>query len=414
MTARTLFTKSSLHKHLRLRQQAALDEARRLDDQTLLYGDLTAEAKRLAENHRLVTPVLEKPVIDGPKGVSLSPQELRGLPGFFSSGLPAPREGYRGTQVRVLVPFRGTPDLFEYQPSHFTLSPPHAQLDKAGRQLVFTDRFLESQYNPSTYLPTVAGKIKPFEWWLTQVEAEVGPYNKRLLQGILNILEERRRQLTETLRQAELHGLGSTFDPSRVARLLFEARERAELSLLGRPTLPHPQQAALLPEHDYALVLEALDRFARRLERSNTVVRELGEEALRDVLLAALNMYFPGQATGETFNWTGKTDLLVQYGGQTAFVGECKFWGGEKMFLETVDQLLGYLTSRDLLTAVVVFNRTRDISAVAAKILVAVRAYAQDVEEREIDLAQRRFRFRLSHPQDRTLRLDLAVLLYDL
>lgn len=76
--------------------------------------------------------------------------------------------------------------------------------------------------------------------------------------------------------------------------------------------------------------------------------------------------------------------------------------------------IAGYLTSRDLLTAAAVFNRTWDISAVAAEILAAVRAYAPDVEEREIDLAQRRFRFRLSHQQDRTLRLDLAVLLYDL
>lgn len=143
VTARTLFMKPSLHDYIGVRRKAALDEARRVDDQTVLYGDLAEVAGRLAENHRLVTPVLEKPVIDGPKSVSLSPQDLRGLPGFFPFGLPTPREGYRGTQVRVLVPFHGTPELFEYQTSHFTLSPPHAQLDKAGRQLVFTDRFLK-------------------------------------------------------------------------------------------------------------------------------------------------------------------------------------------------------------------------------------------------------------------------------
>lgn len=140
----------------------------------------------------------------------------------------------------------------------------------------------------------------------------------------------------------------------------------------------------------------------------------MGEEALRDVLLAALNMSFPSQASGETFNRTGKTDLLVRYGTETAFVGECKFWGGEKLFRETVDQLLGHLTSRDLLTAAVIFNRTRDVSAVASKILGCIREHGRYVEDTEVDLVGRRFRFRFKHPRDAGLRLDTAVLLYDL
>lgn len=246
------------------------------------------------------------------------------------------------------------------------------------------------------------------------MEAEVRPYNEGLPQRILTMLEERRGQLTETLRQAERYGLASTFDPARVARHLVEPGERGELSPPGNPLLPQPQPAALLPERDYVLILGAVDRCARHLERSNTVVRELGEEALRDVLLAALNMYFPSQVSGETFNRTGKTDLLVRYGTETAFVGECKFWGGEKMFLETVDQLLGYLTSRDLLTAAVIFNRTRDVSAVASKILACVRGHGQYVGDADVDLAGRRLRFRFEHPRDSGLHLDLAVLVYDL
>lgn len=161
VTARTLFLQPSLPEYIGARRQAALDEARRLDDQALLYEDLTVLAGRLAERHRLVTPALERPVIDGPRSIVLSPQDLRGLPGLFSLGLPVPREGYRGTQMRVLVPFQGTAELFEYRPSHFSTNPPYAQLDKAGHQLIFTDRFLEGQYNPAAYLPTVASKTEP-------------------------------------------------------------------------------------------------------------------------------------------------------------------------------------------------------------------------------------------------------------
>lgn len=62
-----------------------------------------------------------------------------------------------------------------------------------------------------------------------------------------------------------------------------------------------------------------------------------------------------GSATGETFNKKGKTDILLRHAGNNAFVGECKFWKGEKSFLSTIDQLLGYLTWRDSKTAVIMF-----------------------------------------------------------
>ncbi|BDP44641.1 hypothetical protein DAETH_46100 (plasmid) [Deinococcus aetherius] len=154
--------------------------------------------------------------------------------------------------MRVLVPFQGTAELFEYQPSHFSTNPPSAQLDKAGRRLVFTDRFLEGQYNPAAYLPTVASKTGPFGWWLAQVEAEVRPYNHGLPQRSLTLLEERRGQLTETLRRAEHYGLASTSDPTRVARHLVEPRERGELSPLAthscrNPSRPSSSRSGMTP-----------------------------------------------------------------------------------------------------------------------------------------------------------------------
>ena len=77
---------------------------------------------------------------------------------------------------------------------------------------------------------------------------------------------------------------------------------------------------------------------------------------------------YEGDATGETFNFDGKTDILIRKDGKNVFIAECKFWKGEKAFLETIDQLLSYLSWRDTKTAVVVFNRNAGFSAVLAKI----------------------------------------------
>jgi hypothetical protein len=59
---------------------------------------------------------------------------------------------------------------------------------------------------------------------------------------------------------------------------------------------------------------------------------------------------------------------LIRKDGKNVFIAECKFWKGEKAFGETLDQLLSYLSWRDTKTAVVLFNRNADFSAVLAKI----------------------------------------------
>jgi hypothetical protein len=95
---------------------------------------------------------------------------------------------------------------------------------------------------------------------------------------------------------------------------------------------------------------------------------DVGEEVLRFHFLVQPNGVFEGQATGETFNFQGKTDILIRADGKSIFIAECKFWKGENSFIETIDQLLSYLSWRDTKATVVVFNRNADFSGVFAKI----------------------------------------------
>jgi hypothetical protein len=59
---------------------------------------------------------------------------------------------------------------------------------------------------------------------------------------------------------------------------------------------------------------------------------------------------------------------LIRAEGRNVFIAECKFWGGEKQFLETIDQLLSYLSWRDTKAAVIIFNRNANFSDVLKKI----------------------------------------------
>jgi hypothetical protein len=101
-----------------------------------------------------------------------------------------------------------------------------------------------------------------------------------------------------------------------------------------------------------------------------------GESALS--FSRAAERCFSGSATGETFNFQGKTDILIQVEGKKIFIAECKFWKGEKSFLATLDQLLSYLSWRDTKAAVIMFNRNADFSAVLAKIAQMVAAFGRE------------------------------------
>jgi len=88
-----------------------------------------------------------------------------------------------------------------------------------------------------------------------------------------------------------------------------------------------------------------------------------------------LNGQFEGKATAETFNMSGKTDILLREGDRNAFIVECKFWKGPKAFTDAIDQLLGYATWRDGKTVILVFNRGTDTSTVLSGIDTTVKAH---------------------------------------
>jgi hypothetical protein len=133
---------------------------------------------------------------------------------------------------------------------------------------------------------------------------------------------------------------------------------------------------------------------------------------LRTHFLVQLNAQYGGRASAETFNFQGKTDILIRAEGQDVFVAHCKFWGGEKQFLETIDQLLLYLSWRDTKTAILIFNRNANFSNVVEKIgEIAPKhpCFKRDLGKTD----ESGFRYVFHQPNDRNRELILTVLAFD-
>ena len=102
------------------------------------------------------------------------------------------------------------------------------------------------------------------------------------------------------------------------------------------------------------------------MELSPFLFRSIPEEDLRTHFLIQLNGWYEGQATGETFNLSGKTDIIIRDRDRNVFIAECKFWRGSKSLSEAIDQLLGYTSWRDTKTAIVLFNKRSEVPPAAA------------------------------------------------
>jgi hypothetical protein len=168
-------------------------------------------------------------------------------------------------------------------------------------------------------------------------------------------------------------------------------RRKIEPKLPPAPSTPFKPEPVLYEAH-YQHILNVIDNMTVVMERSPTAFSEMTEENIRQHYLVQLNGHFEGAATGETFNHQGKTDILVRVDGRNIFIAECKFWRGEKQFIETVDQILSYLSWRDTKAAIILFNRNKDFSQVLAKIKEAMAAHPHRKHGPKVE-SETRFRY---------------------
>lgn len=271
-----------------------------------------------------------------------------------------------GTSVDVDLPFSGSKVAFDIQPSTRNFNNPRAYVGNDVLKFSVTGTDL----TPERVKQEIEHRIASINEHLGWLSNDARGYNSGLEALATQAIERRKEKL---LRDKSLvAGLGFRMKARPGAAETFAAPSvRRNI----RPTIPKPSasRAPYKPEptltnDDYEHILRVLENMVQVMEKSPGAFREIDEESLRTHFLVQLNGHFSGDATGETFNYEGKTDILIKADGRNIFVGECKFWTGEKAYLETLDQVLSYLSWRDTKAAVLMFSRNKDFTAVLEKI----------------------------------------------
>ena len=273
-----------------------------------------------------------------------------------------------GSFVTVAIPFEGDGDLFGFRASTYSSSPPQGHVSGSNVLISFQDVTLDAERTREEIYGTV-GRIEEYLGWIGN---DCREWNGRVASVAEQCVRHRKDRLLEQADMVSALGLPMKRRPdSAVVSAIPVARKKRPVELP-----PSPKEAfrpePTLPGDEYDYILTVIDHMSQNIERSPSTFVKMKEEQIRDLFLVSLNGHYEGDATGETFNAQGKTDIMIRAGGRNVFIAECKFWAGPKSLIAAIDQILGYLTWRDTKAALLVFCKNIDFTNTLSSIAGAV------------------------------------------
>ncbi len=271
-------------------------------------------------------------------------------------------------QFKIQYNYSGSPLLFKICPNPFTSRTFDVEIDKANSTISFT--VVIKERDPSLFNQL---KEKRFNETFTNLEnvnrnAEEGNKNlKALIESEFDRIKSSYLKDNEFFEAINVKSNKSTETifsvPSIKKRIIPELPSKLDKELSSVPTMSHEM---------YDDILKIIFEAGKNMEKKPSLYLNKDEEGLRDQFLFILETRYEGTtATGETFNKSGKTDLLMKYSKDNSnlFIAECKFWHGPVEFHKAISQLFEkYLTWRDSKVALIFFVTNKDFTNVLKSI----------------------------------------------
>ncbi|MBA3387229.1 MAG: hypothetical protein H0T95_11540 [Chthoniobacterales bacterium] len=251
--------------------------------------------------------------------------------------------------------------------------PPQAAVHESYLEVPYEERGLTAD-NVRNRLDAL---LRTTNSYLIQFQQAAAQHNSTIADKIRPFIQARKQRILERRNVVASIGLPmKRRDEAPTTYTLPGIRRKPQIVMprvTGAPFVPEPT----LAEKEYEGILSIIRGMVSVMERSPTAFRHLREEDLRWHFLFQLNGQYEGRATGETFNYKGKTDILIRENDRNVFIAECKFWKGVGSLTDTIDQILDrYLHWRDTKAAILLFNRNKDFTNVIRQVPTTVAAHA--------------------------------------
>ncbi|MFB2659736.1 hypothetical protein [Shewanella mangrovisoli] len=322
---------------------------------------------------------------------------------WVESGRSYPRDVYM-----FHLPFTGDSQLLKVRASTYSMSPPLIMV--ASQEVRFEIiNFNKEAHAIKSEADNVVSLIVSQNQYLTN---DLAKFNDSLEALLSQAFDDRKNQLLKKhdvisalgipVRKAT--GTPSTFSVPAKRTPVISSKPKPEVTAKGYK--PEPT----LDDAIYRQILKIIHDVGKQFERLPSTYAGKDEEHLRDHILLILEPNFEGSATGETFNKKGKTDILLRHENSNVFVAELKYWHGKKGYLETITQLLSYLTWRDSKAAVVMFVPNKELSMVLETIKNSTSEHPNHLGfVKEIEEGWYQFRFHINGDLNREVHIAVQA-----
>ena len=280
------------------------------------------------------------------------------------------------------VPYTGEGEIFSYRPSSGLVWTTEIIVERDEFTFVIVD-----ERDDGSVGAEAQDVIKKAKQQYESLRPELVRFNERVPLYVRQKVRARRDELLKRATIASSIGVPirksksvpATFSiPAVKKKLVIERPKAGTTAIAPEPTLDRSLYLEILGMiHNSGVMMERHPSLYKNFETD----KPRGEESLRDMFLMVLAPHFES-ATGEAFNKGGKTDILIKHEKSNVFVAECKFWGGAKLFHETIDQLFRYLTWRESKACLMMFVDNKELTPVLATIKKEAPTHPNFVKEK--------------------------------
>ena len=301
----SLFRDADLSDVLARQGQAMANEIGSLSEDRVLNTSPEKLCEYFVEKYRIEPPVIQRSGIQADYGDAKIDVSRRIEYAVFDRNVPA---YVTGTRISFFIPFSGDSELFRCRPSTFSLNPPRGAV--RGNELMFVyDRTSQDVANVGTEFER---ELESVQQHLNRIADQVEQFNSTLRSNSSQGIGGRREKLLQD--RGVIEGLGFPFKRRSGVPMTYaspEVKRRIVPQLPPVSTKPYQPEPTLTMD-EYEHILSVISNMFLVMERSPSAFRTMGEEDLRQHFLVQLNGQYEGQATGETFNYEGKTDILIR------------------------------------------------------------------------------------------------------
>ena len=408
MTFKTLFVSQDIAAYLDEAKRKLIEAIASLAEDQALNTEHSALCEDILHRYTINPPTIDKGGISTTREeVQLSARrdpdcrtEDRSQPFFVT-----------GTKITCFVPYHGNYRLLLCKPSQHSLGGGlQAELRDYENEVVLT--YSRGPHEISEIEDVIQQDLDQLRQYLNWVADDVARYNDALVELVDQHVAARRKKVLADKKLVERLGFPlkrRTDAPTTCTTPTVKRRLAPRVpSASAQPYLPEPEPVM----DDYENILGVISNMATMIERSPQNFAGIHEEGLRDLFLVQLNGQYEGQATGETFNNEGKTDILVRVKNRNVFIAECKIWSGRAGMSKAIDQLLGYTCWRDTKIALLLFNRNKNMTKMLEKAHDSLKAHPNFKTQLDYP-SETGFRCVFTHRDDPNRELTLTTLVFD-